>query len=617
MTRASNHPFVSRLASALVGLTAVTLIVAACEPIPPRVLTPAPPSTLFVAPTTMANGDIGWEGPSFSGASGSPSGSKPESKLWFNDGSWWADMWDTASGDFYVHKLNLSTGTWARTPTRLDDRSNSRSDAMWNGTHLYVASHAFSEGSSSTASAPSFLRRFSYQPNTDSYTLDPGFPVQINAARSETLVIDQDSQGRLWATWTEDLQVMVAVSSVGGASWGVPFALPVSGSRVTSDDIASVVSFGGNRIGILWSNQGDGTMYFASRLDGDATGTWSGPEVAYRGTSAADDHINLKNVVDQNGRILAAVKTSMSGSSPLVHLLDRSPSGSWSSHVYGLGTDSHTRPIVVIDREHAQVQMFATSGQSGGSIYRKTAPLSAPSFVTGKGTMVLDDVDSADINNATSTKQAVDSTSGLVVLATNDSTRRYWTHYDPLDGGTPPDTTTTSTTSTTTTTTTTTTTPPIGTPVTFAPVADARVKSTSPTRNYGTTLELRTRFGVPEHRSYLRFSPTGLSGQPTRAILRLYVTDASRAAGIVGTTTSTWGETTVTFANSPAPLAQAVASIGAVTKGTWAEIDVTSAVVGNGNVSFVLTGTGTDSALFTSRQTSTAPQLVIMPEALP
>lgn len=652
----------------------MVLAVIAWEPLPVEAAAPPP------APAAAADaGDIGWEGAAFTGASGSPTGSKPESKLWFNDGAWWADMWDVGTADYYVHRLDLATHTWVKTPTRLDDRSNSRSDTMWDGTHLFVASHAFAEGSSSTANAPSYLRRFSYQPGTDTYSLDPGFPVQINGARSETLVIDEDSQGRLWATWTEDLQVMVAVSSVGGTSWGAPFALPVANTKVSSDDISSIVAFGGNRMGILWSNQSTDTMYFTSRLDSDAPGTWGAPEVAYTGTSAADDHINLKNVADQNGRILAAVKTSKSGSSPLVHLLDRSPSGSWTSHVFGLGSDNHTRPIVVIDRGHGEAQMFATSGQSGGSIYRKTAPLSNLTFAPGKGTPVLTDADSADINNATSTKQAVDGTTGLVVLATNDSTRRYWTHYDPLGGAPAPTAPTASFTATPTSgtvpldvafTDTSTGSPtswswefgdggtsternpahryaaagaytvtlratnaggtgtsvrsgliqvgpstPTTTPFTVAATADAAVKSSSATKNYGTTADLRTRSGDPAYLAYLRFAPTGLTRAPAKAVLRLYVTDASKAAGTLGTTTSGWGETTITYATAPAPVTPNLRTLGAVAKGTWVEIDVTSAVTGNGNVSFVLTGTTTDSAIFASRETATAPQLVITPAA--
>ena len=672
-TRKCNNPN-SRLAAALFALLAGVLIVTACEPVPTD-------PTITTAPVANAAGDIGWEGQSFDGASGSPSGSKPESKLWYNDGAWWADMWDTATGDFYVHKLNLSTRTWVKTSTRLDDRSNSRSDALWDGSKLYVASHAFAEGASTTPTAPSYLRRFSYQPSTGTYTLDAGFPVQINDARSESLVIDKDSLGRIWASWTEDRRVMVAVSAVGGGSWGAPFVLPTAGSQVTSDDISSILSFGGNRVGILWSNQNDDKMYFSSHLDSAGNTAWSAPEIAYQGSSAADDHINLKNVADQNGRIVAAVKTSQSGSSPLVVLLDRSSSGTWSSRVFGIGSDNHTRPIVVVDREHSQVQVFATSGQSGGSIYRKTAPLSNISFPTGKGTPVLTDADRNDINNATSTKQAVDGTTGLVVLATNDSTRRYWTHYDSL-GGTPPataptasftasptsgnaplavsftDTSTGSPTSwawefgdgatstlrnpahtytaagtytvvlraanangtgvsTRTNLIQVGTGPPITTPVTFTATADAPVKSSSPTKNYGTLVDLRTRSGDPAYSSYIRFDPAGLSGAPAKAVLRLYVSDASKAAGVIARTGTAWAEGTITFTNAPAPVGPALATLGKTVLGTWVEIDVTSAVTGNGPVAFLLSGTTTDSAIFASRETTTKPQLVVTPGVLP
>ncbi|WP_426573901.1 PKD domain-containing protein [Aquihabitans sp. McL0605] len=663
------------------------LALAALEPVipagaaPAASAAPAAPARAAVAAAPAASpGDIGWEGQSFDGASGSPSGSKPESKLWFNDGSWWADMWDTTTADFYVHKLDLATHQWVKTATRLDDRSNARADTLWDGSHLYVASHAFAEGSSSTAAAPAYLQRFSYQQATGTYTLDAGFPVQINNAKSETLVIDEDSVGRIWATWTQNQRVMAAVSTPGGVSWGAPFLLPVTGTTLTTDDISSVTAFSGNSIGIMWSNETDGTMYFSKHLDTDPQGTWGTPEVAYRGPLFSDDHINLKNVADQNGRILAAVKTSLTGSSPLIHLLDRSPAGVWTSHVFGLGSDNHTRPIVLIDQQHQEVQMFATSGQSGGSIYRKTAPLSNINFAPGKGTPVLTDADNDDINNSTSTKQAVDGTTGLVVLATNDSTRRYWTHYDPLggppaatapvaafnstpttgdapldvtftdtssnnptswawqfgDGGTsternPVHTYTTPGTYTVSLQATNSaggnsvvktnlinvgTAPPTTTPVTFPATADAPVKSSDPAKNYGTSTDLRTRTGDPAYSSYVQFNPTGFSGAPAKAVLRMFVTDASKAPGTLAKTSAGWGESAINWGNAPAATSTPT-TLGATTLGTWVEYDVTSLVTGTGPVAFKFTGTGTDSQIWSSRETATGPQLVITPTGGP
>ncbi len=391
---------------------------------------------LTPGPAAAAPGDVGWEGPSFDGASGSPSGSKPQSKVWFNDGRWWATLFDAASGDFHIWRLDVANRTWIDTGTLVDTRPNSRSDALWTGQHLYIANHVFSEGGGT--GAPAQLRRYSYDRAARRYTADAGFPVAINDVRSETLVIDREPTGRLWATWVQGGQVMVAHTTTADTAWAAPFALPVAGSNAGSDDISAVVAHRSDRIGILWSNQDDETMSFASHLNTSAPGVWSAREIAYSGSNAADDHIDFATVQDVGGRVLAAVKTSRSGSSVLNHLLDRDPAtGTWSSHTYGLGSDHHTRPIAVVDSEHQRVHMFATSGQSGGSIYEKTAPLADITFPPGKGTPILTDASSADINNATSTKQTVSSATGIVVVATNDTTRRYWTHYDPLEGAGP------------------------------------------------------------------------------------------------------------------------------------------------------------------------------------
>lgn len=579
-------------------------------------------ATLLAVSLLLSACDIGWEGPSYEGASGSPSGSKPQSKVWFNDGSWWADLWDAETDDFYIHRLDLGTRTWTRTGARLDDRANSRSDVLWDGTHLYVASHAFAEGASTTPTGhPARLRRFSYDPATRTYSLDPGFPVQINDARTETLVIDRDSTGRLWATWVQNRKVMVAVSEPGGTSWGNAFELPGAG-QVTSDDISTVVAFGSGKIGVMWSDQDADTVYFAPHTDGVSPTTWGPTEVAYTGRNAADDHINIKSVADQSGRIVVAVKTSMSGSDPMVVLLDRSAGGLWGNRPFGVGTDNHTRPIVVVNGETQRAHVFAASPQSGGQIYEKTAPLSDLSFAPGKGRVVLRDDDSDDINNPTSTKQTVSSATGLVVLATNDDTRRYWTYYDPLNGSPPPPTTTTSTTQPTTTepTTTTsepatTTTVPSGDGVTFDAVADAQVKSTSPATNYGTLTTVRLRGGDDgiHYRSHLRFSVTGLAAPPSGARLRLWVTDASRSGGAVATTTDGWAEETLTWATAPPATGPVLDSLDRVEAGTWAELDVSGAVTGNGVVQLVLSTTDTDSVIYGSRESTHPPQLVVTP----
>ena len=62
-----------------------------------------------------APGDIGYQGPSTVGAGSATTGSKPESKVWQNDSSWWASMWDAGSGDFHIFRLDTGTQSWIDT----------------------------------------------------------------------------------------------------------------------------------------------------------------------------------------------------------------------------------------------------------------------------------------------------------------------------------------------------------------------------------------------------------------------------------------------------------------------------------------------------------------------
>jgi hypothetical protein len=226
--------------------------------------------------SSPAFADIGVEGRSYSGT-GTPTGTKrSESVLWFNDGIWWASMWDTASADFHIFRLDVAAQQWIDTGVVLDPRPNTHADVLWDGAHLYVASHEFvPENTAAAAGSPSWLFRYSYDPVAKAYSPDPGFPAVINDYKTETLVIDKDSTGKLWATWMQDNRIFVNRTVGDDATWGTPFALPVAGNAVTVDDNSSLVSFGG-RIGVTWSNQTDigWGVWFAVHDDGAADTDW-------------------------------------------------------------------------------------------------------------------------------------------------------------------------------------------------------------------------------------------------------------------------------------------------------------------------------------------------------
>ncbi len=455
----------------------------------------------IVRPSSAAadTGDIGYQDQSFSGTQ-DPTGTKrAESLLWFNDGSWWASMWDVVSGDFHIFRLDGSTQSWINTGVTLDPRADTHADILWDGTKLYVASHRFVDDEQNAQSGfPSYLYRFSYSGSTKTYTLDTGFPVQINNMRSETLVIDKDSTGKLWATWSQDNTIFVNRTLNGDdRTWGAPFVLPIdTATNLTIDDNSAVVAFNGDRVGIMWSNQATAhdAMWFSVHLDSDPDTTWTAGRTAIQGPNSADDHMNLKTLTtDSAGRVYAAVKTSFTNDTqPQIMLLVRDPQGNWASYPISRVSNCPNRVIVLIDEENRVLHAFFTApgppsfncNSSGGEIQTKTSPLDAIAFPVGTGTTVIRDADSPVVHNVTSTKQNVSSQTGIAILARNSSTKRYWHAYFSIGSGPTPTPTPTPTPSPTPTPTPTPTPSPTSTPVptpTPPPVAPIAAFTGAPT----------------------------------------------------------------------------------------------------------------------------------------
>ena len=273
--------------------------------------------------------------------------------------------------------------------------------------------------------------------------------------------MDKDSNGTIWATWTQvtgtgaAATAAVYVNSTTGTSgaWSTPMVVPTTGAvnpSVAPDDISALVAFQG-RIGVLWSNQLDGTVYWSMHGDNAPRTTWTGG-IARRGTGEADDHLNIKSLQsDQAGRVFAVVKTSLdivsssTPSDPQIRLLTFRPgTGSWSATTFGTLADCHTRPQLVLDETNQRLYVVATgptaSGEctatGAGTVYMKSTPMDNPSFAPGVGTPIIRDTLSENLNNVTTTKQSVTASSGLVILASNIATDRYW-HADISLGSVP------------------------------------------------------------------------------------------------------------------------------------------------------------------------------------
>jgi Ca2+-binding RTX toxin-like protein len=416
--------------------------------------------TMAMSAAAAEAANIGVDGPDFvAGVSGSPSGYKGESKLWFNDGFWWASLFDADTSAYHIFRHDRATQTWVDTNVETDNRDSSRQDTLWDAAtgKLYVASHIFVEnaGFNTTVNIqPMEFSRYSYNAGTDTYTLE--FTVMIEPdERSETLVFDKGADGRFWATWVQQPTAgagrQVLVSHTNGTcadalscAWTVPEQI----GAAAPDDVSTVIRFGGS-IGVMWSDQqvvGGEAYRFRVLGAGDV---WGPVEDASLGNKLADDHLNVK--ADAAGNVYAATKTKFfSPERPQTRLLVRSAAtGTWTEHLISPASNSRTRPIVVLDEQNNTIHVFETgphttggSGESGGDIYEKVSPMNAISFAVSSARPVMR-AESPDVilNNATASKQSVTSASDILVLAssaTGQAIKTYWHHFAELAGAGPP-----------------------------------------------------------------------------------------------------------------------------------------------------------------------------------
>ena len=359
-----------------------------------------------------------------------PTGRKPEAaKLWVTDGSWWGVLFDRSRDAYMIYRFDWDADAWVSTGQMVDDRNASRADVVWDGHYLYTVSGGVDPTS---AKHRALLSRFSYDAARREFHLDRGFPFAITDGGAETFVTDKSADGHLWVTYTRGQKVYVTHSLGTDFDWTKPFPLPISqAADLTPDDISAVVAYDG-AVGVMWSDQTDGAMYFASHRNGDDDQTWHF-STAVQGPGLADDHMNLKALHDDPaGKVMAVVKTSLNDlpdadpGRPLVMLLVLKADGTWDQHVVDRVGDDQTRPLLMIDQEHRQALVF-TSGPccNGGRIYFKSSRLDDLTFTPGVGTPFMDVGESGEINNPTSTRQNLGSGTDLLVIASDDESNRY------------------------------------------------------------------------------------------------------------------------------------------------------------------------------------------------
>jgi hypothetical protein len=345
-----------------------------------------------------------------------------KSQMWLNDGLWWGVFSDDNLGLFFY---TFHNGTAAKGPL-VDSNVNGKPDVLWDGNNLFVMIWK----SVSLAA----LYKYNYDPVTRKHALISGFPVNLPliGGSSEALVIEKDSTGKLWATYTgtqgplSDGKVRVIWStSADHKAWNTSGAELESGLQANQSEISAIIHFDNNKIGIAWSNRPAKEIAFRFHADGQPETSWSPKEIIDSGLGprglgeVADDHLSIKAAPD--GRVFLVAKDNDHDGIPAnanagsLWLYIRTAAGSWGSKTIvqpDLSRGS-TRPVLLLDaaNDRAFVIYHDDSPSGNGLNFITNSSMTNPAF------SVPCPFSLTPANNLTSTKQNVSSNTGFLVAA--------------------------------------------------------------------------------------------------------------------------------------------------------------------------------------------------------
>jgi hypothetical protein len=344
---------------------------------------------------------------------------KPQSKLWYNDGTWWTAIDGLAKLSIY----QLSGGTWTN---KLDlqaalspgAKGNGTSDALWDGTNLFLA--AFD-------SVTTNIYKLTYNSTAHTYAPVAGFPIALTMRpNAKSLVIDEDSTGRLWATYQGQGQIWVTYTTTADHKTWAPQLSIAAGLKTY--DAATVVAFGGDKIGVAYTDEVANRLCFRVHRDTDAPGVWQPREVIRSGFGTVDNHLNAK--ADPSGRVFLAVKDYYNH----IYVTRRNTDGSWTVALGANGLDCATRPVIQLDPSLDRIYLFYTRWEgciSLGAHVIEEREADLDNLVFSLPTVVASATNVA-MNDVTGCKQMLPP--GCMLIACAGSAKAYWMGWGSVSG---------------------------------------------------------------------------------------------------------------------------------------------------------------------------------------
>ncbi len=345
-----------------------------------------------------------------------PTKDKPQSKLWFAHGSWWAWL-----------PVKDGSSVWKRTGQGW--RRQSHLDAVLRGLPGQADVWADADTATAVLVEPERLAVVSlrWENSSGGYvlalapvTLAIGTPRNREEA-VETATIARDGRGVWWIAYDWEREIYARHSMDNSVrEWSAP--VRVSEKKTDADDICAIVALPGS-VGVVWSDQDHDAVYFREHLDGAPAGSWKPIETADSGGNTADDHLNAAVAAD--GTLYLATKNSvdMMGE-PQLTLRIRDARGKWTNTPYAPRTKAGepSRPIVLLTPGDSRVLLLHTiyhvdsvTPRHDRIVWQSTAR--GPLSLTGAARVLIDS--GKIVNDITGPKAALPAGEPWVVLASD------------------------------------------------------------------------------------------------------------------------------------------------------------------------------------------------------
>jgi len=354
-----------------------------------------------------------------------PTAGPAQSKLWFAEGAWWATMVEPSTHELHIARLDPATQDWIDTGTIVDERLHVRADALWDGTHLTIVT----AGDKPTANQAARVSQFHYDAAGRRFTIDPDLPIALTTVGVDTPILARDSTGVLWLAYLDQTRLIVR-HTIGDVWHWSPAAPPTVAGAAGPVRTAAITS-DGSQVALVWNRVADDTLQVGLHADGADPGAWTASSTAVAGLRDAPGGLSTRAVAADGGsRLFVAFETAPDRSAnanslaPGAIVMVRDPDGTWSNVQLARVKDHLTNPILLVDDVHDTLVAVAFIPSSGTIVY-KQGPLERLNFESGQGTDLIASSTDPSLRDPTSTKQAIDLTSGVVALGADDGTGRY------------------------------------------------------------------------------------------------------------------------------------------------------------------------------------------------